>query len=135
MNHLNVVINWTFNDYELSKILRPSDIVLSGFVKRKTETYHRRVEAKFSCHICYEYKYLDILKVIYRNVVLWTIFIYTMKIVLNNGSCLNFNRMMELLNQPTIHSASVLLEIAMLIYMLVNGKLLDQELKIPQVQG
>ena len=133
MNHLNVVINCTFNDYELSKILRPSDIVLSGFVKRKTETYHRRVEAKFSCHICYEYKYLDILKVIYRNVVLWTIAIYTMKIVLNNGSCLNFNRMMELLNQLIVPSVRVFLDTAMIIYMLVNGKWMDQEFKHSQM--
>ena len=87
--------------------------------------------------------------VIYRDIVLSTVALSTIGIDLNsersfnfNGMMelnsersFNFNGMMELLNQPTVHSARVLLEIAMLIYMLVNGKLLDQELKIPQVQG
>ena len=58
-NHLKVIFNCAFNDYELGKILKPSDIEFSNFVEGKTETYHRRVEAKLSCHICHEHKYVD----------------------------------------------------------------------------
>ena len=55
-NDLKVGFNCTFYNSELGKILRPSDIKLSDFVKGKIEIYHRRVEARLSYYICYEYK-------------------------------------------------------------------------------
>ena len=62
--------------------------------------------------------------VIYRNTALPTV-----------GRILNFTRIMELLNQSIVFSARVLLESALIFYILVNGKLTDHELKFPQIQG
>ena len=58
-NDLKVGFNCSFHDSELGKILKPSDIELSDFVKGMTEKYYHRVEARLSCHIYHEYKYFD----------------------------------------------------------------------------
>ena len=128
-NHLKAVFNCMFNDYELGKILRPSDIKLSHFVKRKLK--HVIVVSKLDCHVIFSINknILTTQMVIYPNFIHLTVTSSTMDIVLNNGSLLNFNRMMELLNQLTILSERVMLDNSMIIYMLTNGKMMGQELK------
>ena len=108
-NDLKVGFNCSFHDSELGKILKPSDIELSDFVKGMTEKYYHRVEARLSCHNTMNINISIPQMVIYRNFVISTITISTMEIVLNIGRILNFNRMMELLNQSTVSSTRVLL--------------------------
>ena len=58
-NEIKVVYNWKFQDYELGKILKPSDEELSEVIKGNNDNNNYHVEAILSCNICHTYKHLD----------------------------------------------------------------------------
>ena len=58
-NGLHVILNCTYQDYELGKILKSSVNELFEFVKGNIESYHSRVEIRLPYNICHCYKWLD----------------------------------------------------------------------------
>ena len=131
-NDLKVVCNCIFQDSELGTILKPWVIInyLSLLKKILKATV---IVTKLDCHIIFDLdtNILIIQVVMHRNIVLLSVTITTIEIVLSNGRDSNFFKIKELLIKSAILSLRVLLENCIIIYILVNVKLMVQELKYP----
>ena len=123
--------NYEFQDYELCKILKPSYEELSEFVKGNNDNYNYRIEARLSCNICYAYTYLDDLNGYTSQCRLFKCYYYY------HGDCVGQWKQFKLIRnngtdkKSNFFSMKVVLEKCMITYILMNGKLIDKELKYP----
>ena len=134
-NGLHVILNCTYQDYELGKILKSSVNELFEFVKGNIESYHSRVEIRLPYNICHCYKWLDNVNGYVPEYRPFNYYHYYHRDCLKYWEKSYLFRIMELLNKSTVLSVRVLLEKCMIMYMIVNGNLMVQGLNYHQMQG